>query len=277
LPADVAVLDVRRPGEKRAPPPEEPALVVGLNVEVDAPRAVFVRGRGLDAEMGGKIHIAGTAAAPQISGGFALRRGTFDLAGTSLKFVRGEVGFAGAGLQRRLDPSIDFAAETTAADVTAKLGVTGFASAPKIALSSTPELPQDEVLARLLFGVSVKQLTPLQVVQIARAVNTLRGGGGGGMNPLAKAQKRLGLDRLSVSGGDEQSGPSVEAGRYVSERVNVGVRQSTTGTTQARVQVDLTRRLKIETTVGSGGGTLQGTTPENSSGTSVGLLYQREY
>ena len=41
LPADVAVLDVRRPGEKRAPPPEEPALVVGLEVQVDAPRAVF--------------------------------------------------------------------------------------------------------------------------------------------------------------------------------------------------------------------------------------------
>jgi translocation and assembly module TamB len=280
LPPDVAVLDVRRPGEKEkkgAPPPEEPALVVGLDVEVDAPRAVFVRGRGLDAEMGGKIHVGGTAAAPQISGGFALRRGTFDLAGKTLKFVRGEVGFAGAGLQRRLDPTIDFAAETAAAGVTAKLGVTGFASAPKIALSSTPELPQDEVLARLLFGVSVKELSPLQLVQIARAVNTLRGGGGGGMNPLAKAQKRLGLDRLSVSGGDEQSGPSVEAGRYVSERVNVGVRQSTSGTTQARVQVDITRRLKIETTVGSGGGTLQGTTPENSPGTSVGLLYQREY
>ena len=201
LPPGVAVLDVRRPGrEKRAPPPEEPALVVGLEVEVDAPRAVFVRGRGLDAEMGGKIHIAGTAAAPQISGGFALRRGTFDLAGTSLKFVRGEVGFAGAGLQRRLDPTINFAAETTAADVTAKLGVTGFASAPKIALSSTPELPQDEVLARLLFGVSVKELTPLQIVQIARSGQYAQGWRRWGMNPLAKAQKRLGLDRLSVSG-----------------------------------------------------------------------------
>ena len=91
------------------------------------------------------------------------------------------------------------------------------------------------------------------------------------MNPIAaKAQKRLGLDRLSVSGGrgDGDTGPSVEAGRYVSERVNVGVRQSTSGTTQARVQIDLTRRLKIETTVGSGGGTLQGTTPENSPETS---------
>jgi translocation and assembly module TamB len=324
LPSNVAVLEVRRPGEKEkgAPQPEESALVIGLDVEVDAPRAVFVRGRGLDAEMGGKIHVGGTAAAPQISGGFALRRGTFDLAGASLKFVRGrgldaemggkihvggtaaapqisggfalrrgtfdlaganlkfvrgEVAFAGSGLQRKLDPTIDFAAETAAADVTAKLGVTGFASAPKIALSSTPELPQDEVLARLLFGVSVKELSPMQIVQIARAVNTLRGGGGGGLGPLAKAQRRLGLDRLSVSGGDDQSGPSVEAGRYVSERVNVSARQSASGTTQARVQVDITRRWKIETTVGSGGGTLQGTTPENSQGTSVGLLYQREY
>jgi len=279
LPPNVAVLEVRRPGEKEkgAPQPEESSFVVGLDVEVDAPRAVFVRGRGLDAEMGGKIHVGGTTAAPQISGGFALRRGTFNLAGASLKFVRGEVAFTGSGLQRKLDPTIDLAAETAAADVTAKLGVTGFASAPKIALSSTPELPQDEVLARLLFGVSVKELSPMQIVQIARAVNTLRGGGGGGLGPLAKAQRRLGLDRLSVSGGDEQSGPSVEAGRYVSERVNVGVRQSTSGTTQARVQVDITRRLKIETTVGTGGGTLQGTTPETSQGTSVGLVYQREY
>lgn len=97
------------------------------------------------------------------------------------------------------------------------------------------------------------------------------------MNPIAKVQKRLGLDRLSVSGGDGESGPSVEAGRYVSERVSVSARQNTSGTTQARVQVDVTRRLKIETTVGSGGGALQGTTPENSPGTSIGLLYQREY
>jgi translocation and assembly module TamB len=187
------------------------------------------------------------------------------------------VGFTGTGVQRKPDPTLDFAAETTAAGVTAKLGVTGFASAPKIALGSTPELPQDEVLARLLFGVSVKELSPLQIVQIAQAVRTLSGSGGGGPNPLLKAQKGLGLDRLSVSGGDAKSGPSVEAGRYVSERVYVGARQSTAGATQARVQVDLTRRLKVETSVGSGGSTLQGVTPENDPGTRIGLLYQLEY
>ena len=277
LPPEVAVLEVRRPGEAPAPPPEKPALVVGLNVSVDAPRAVFVRGRGLDSEMGGKLQISGTVAAPEISGGFELRRGTFDLAGASLKFIRGQVGFTGAGLQGKLDPSLDFAAETTAANVTAKLGVAGTASVPKITLASTPELPQDEVLAHLLFGVSVKELSPLQLVQIARAVATVAGKGGSGPNPLATAQKRLGLDKLSVSGGDGKSGPSVEAGRYVSERVYVGARQSTSGTTQARVQVDLTRRLKVETSVGSGGGTLQGATPDNDPGTRIGLLYQVEY
>jgi translocation and assembly module TamB len=277
LPTSVAVLDVRRPGEKRAAPPAKSALVIGLDIGVDAPRAVFVRGRGLDAEMGGTLRLAGTAAAPEVSGGFDLRRGTFDLAGASLKFTRGQVAFSGEGLQRKIDPTLDFVAETASSTVTARLAVTGFASAPKIALSSTPELPQDEVLARLLFGVSVKELSPLQLVQIASAVASLSGVGGGGANPLANAQKRLGLDRLSVSGGDGKSGASVEAGRYVSERTYVGVRQSASGTTQARVQVDLTRRLKLQTTLGTGGGTLQGATPENDPGSSVGLLYQLEY
>ena len=76
---------------------------------------------------------------------------------------------------------------------------------------------------------------------------------------------------------DRSSSSCVEAGRYVSERVYVGARQSTSGATQTRVQVDLTRRLKLETSVGSGGGTLQGATPENDPGTSVGLKYQVEY
>jgi translocation and assembly module TamB len=277
LSSSVAVLDVRRPGQEPPPPSEAAPLVVGLDIGVDAPRAVFVRGRGLDAEMGGSLRVGGTAAAPEISGGFDLRRGTFNFAGANLKFTRGRVGFSGTGLQRKLDPTLDFAAETAAGDVTAKLGVTGFASAPKIALSSTPELPQDEVLARLLFGVSVKELSPLQMVQIARAVATLKGAGGGKPGPLEMAQKRLGLDRLSVSGGEGNSGPTVEAGRYISERVYVGARQSGAGATQTRVQVDLTRKLKLEARVGSGGGTLQGATPDNDPGTSLGLLYQKEY
>ena len=275
LPQDVAVLDVRRPGQK-TPPEPEPGPVIGFDLEVDAPRSVFVRGRGLDAETGGALHVTGTSESPQISGGFDMRRGTFDLGGATLKFTSGKVSFSGTGLSQKIDPTLDFAAENTANNVTAKLSVTGYADAPRIALTSSPEMPQDEILARVLFGVSVKELAPLQLAQIAGGLATLTGVGGG-VNPLMAAQKSLGLDRLSATS-TPTGGTSVEAGRYVSERIYVGAKQSTQGGTQAVVQVDLTKHLKLQATLGAGGTVpVQGTTPENDPGSSIGLSYQFEY
>jgi translocation and assembly module TamB len=275
LPPTVAVLDVRRAGQT-PPPPAAPGPVIGLDLAVDAPRAVFVRGRGLDAETGGELHVTGTIASPRISGGFDMRRGSFDLGGAPLKFTSGKVSFTGTGLSQKIDPTLDFAAESTYNDVTAKLAVTGYADAPRIALSSTPEMPQDEILARLLFGISVKQLTPLQLAQIASAVASIAGVGGD-TNPLMAIQKSLGLDRLST-GSTPTGGTTVEAGRYVAERVYVGAKQSTQGRTQAQVQVDLTKNLKLQATLGTGGTVpVQGATPENDPGSSLGLSYQFEY
>jgi translocation and assembly module TamB len=285
LPPNVAVLDVRRPG-KAAPPPAADKLIIGLNISVDAPRQILVKGRGLDAELGGELRIRGTSASPSVSGGFELLRGTFTLASSHLTFSQGTVTFNGAGLQKKIDPTLDFVAQTQVVDVTATVRITGLADAPKIELSSTPDLPQDEILARLLFGVSASQLTALQVVQIGAALASL-GGGGGGFNPLEKIQKSLGLDRLTVSGGsssgapgspaNSNTGPSIEAGRYVSSRVFVGVKESTTGTTQLAVDVDLAKRLKLQARVGNGTATAQGTTPENDPGSSLGIAYQWEY
>jgi translocation and assembly module TamB len=285
LPPNVAVLDVRRPGEA-APPPSDKRLIIGLNISVDAPRQILVKGRGLDAELGGEIRIRGTTASPTVSGGFELLRGTFTLASGHLTFTQGTVTFNGAGLQKKIDPTLDFVAQTQVVDVTATVRVTGLADSPKIELSSTPDLPQDEILARLLFGVSASQLTALQVVQIGAALASL-GGGGGGFNPLEKIQKTLGLDRLTVAGGSSSgppgsnntanTGASIEAGRYVSSRVFVGVKESTTGTTQLAVDVDLAKRLKLQARVGNGTATAQGTTPENDPGSSLGIAYQWEY
>ena len=239
------------------------------------PQQIFVRGRGLDAEAGGELRVAGTTDAPQISGGFEMRRGTFDLGGTSLRFTSGKVSFNGTGLTQKIDPTLDFVAESTSGNITAKLVVTGYADAPRIVLTSVPDLPQDEILARLLFGTNVKQLTALQVVQIGAALVSITGSGSG-FNPLLAAQRSLGLDRLAV-GSTSTGGTSVEAGRYVFSNIYVGAKQSTSGSTQAKVQVDLTKQLKVQATLGTGGATAQGITPDNDPGSSIGLLYQFEY
>ena len=280
LPPSVAVLHVRRPGDRPPPPPSTaPPAVVRLAIEVDAPNGIFVRGHGLDSELGGKLTVGGTSKAPDIGGGFEMRRGTISIAGTTLNFSKGEVGFDGTGVANKIDPTLNFVADSNSGNVVATLTVGGYADAPKITLSSVPDLPQDEVLAHLLFGTSVKDLSAIQIAEIASALAELSGVTGGGGDPLGAVRKGLGLDRLSVGGGGGSgTGATVEAGRYVARGVYVGAKQATSGGgTAAEVQIDITRRLKAKAQLATGGGSVQGSTPDNDQGSTVGLSYQFEY
>ena len=97
-------------------------------------------------------------------------------------------------------------------------------------------------------------------------------------------QKHLGLDRLAVGSNDtgmpgstQNNGATIEAGRYVTNRIFVDLKQNTTGSTQLQVDVDLTNKLKLQTRIGTGTATVQGTTPDNDPGSSVGLSYRFEY
>jgi translocation and assembly module TamB len=281
LPLNVAVLDVRRRGTKK-PVPEKP-LVIGLNVAVQAPDEILVQGRGLDARMRGDLQIGGTTDSPLVSGGFDLERGTFSLATGRLNFTEGRVSFNGAGLQNKIDPTLDFTAQTTIGDTTATMHITGLADAPVFDFSSSPAKPQDEIMALLLFGAPTQQLTPLQLAQVGAALASMSGvGGSNSLNPLVKIQKSLGLDRLSIGAGTtnaqtgQDSGASIEAGRYVSKRVYIEAKQSTAGTSQLEADVDLTKHLRLQTRLGNGTA-VQGTTPDNDPGTSIGLIYRFEY
>jgi translocation and assembly module TamB len=288
LPPDVAVLDVRRRG--KPVPAREKQLVIGLDIKVQAPQEFLVQGRGLDADMSGELHIGGTTDSPLVSGGFDLQRGSFALSGNKLSFTTGRVSFNGAGLKNKIDPTLDFTAQTTITDTTATLRITGLADAPQFEFTSSPAKPQDEIMALLLFGAPAAQLSALQLAQVGAALASLSGvGGDGGLNPLVKLQKSLGLDRLSVGAGTssttatttgtgtQNTGASIEAGRYISKRIYVEAKQSTTGTSQLEADVDLTRHLKLQTRLGNGTGSVLGTTPENDPGSSVGLSYQFEY
>lgn len=275
MPASIVVLNVRRRGEP-PPPPPAPGPNVALDVTVVSPGQMFVRGRGIFAELGGSLHLSGTSDNPQPQGAFNLIRGTISVAGQSLTFSRGEVSFNGGKLS---DPSILFVATSSTTTMTANLEVSGTASNPKIRLYSTPEFPQDEVLAQLIFKRSASSLSPFELAQLAGALAQLTGvGGSGGFDPLNSVREGLGLDTLSVGGGTGKSGPSLTGGKYVAPGVFVGAKQGTGGTsTQGLVQVDLYRGLKLQGTVGAGTNTNPGASPEDSAGSSIGLKYQFEY
>jgi translocation and assembly module TamB len=284
LPSNVAVLDVRRRG-KALPAAPDKQLVIGMDVAIHAPQEILVQGRGLDADMGGDLHLSGTTDVPFVSGGFDLQRGSVSVGGSKLNFTAGRVSFNGAGLKNKIDPTLDFTAQSTVVGVTATLRITGLADAPQFEFTSSPVQPQDEIMALLLFGTPAAQLSALQLAQVGATLAIMSGvGGDSGVNPLVKLQKSLGLDRLSVgagttntTAGPSNSGASIEAGRYISKRVYIEAKQSTTGTSQLEADVDLTKHLKLQTRLGNGTASVQGTTPENDPGSSIGLSYQFEY
>lgn len=270
LPPSVAKLKIYRPGEKQPAPAAAAAAVpdVALDLLVVAHNQIFIRGDGLFAEVGGQLKLGGTLADPIPSGGFDLIRGDFSLGGKSLQFTKGVVSFNGGGFL----PSIDFEATTTTSTGTATLVIGGTAAKPTITLTSSPPLPSDEVLSQLLFGESTQNLSPFQAASLASALATLSGVGGNTLSdPLGGVRSALGLDQLSIGGGENGGAPSVQAGRYVAPGVYVGAQQSTTGNgSQATVQINLLKGLKLQTQTGT-----------SSTGTgdasSVGLTYQFNY
>jgi translocation and assembly module TamB len=303
LPPDIPTLHVVRPGQKPPPPPAPSRSVIVLDCRIVAPRAILVRGRGIDAEFGGEVHLRGAGPDLNVSGGFEMRQGRINLGGTTLQFdPDSRITFNGSGVEKKIDPTLDFTATSSnGTGASASLKVTGYADAPVITLKSVPEMPQDQILSQLLFGsANVSSLTTLQLAQVGAALVTLGGiGGNGGFNPLNTVQKTLGLDRLSIGGGGINNGsgaagtggtsgaaqPSnayenaatIEAGRYVTNSIYVGAKQSTAGPTQAQVQIDLTKQLKLQATLGTNGGSVQGATPQNDPGSSAGFAYQFEY
>jgi translocation and assembly module TamB len=263
LPAEVAILEVRERGGSGRPVaaarPSTFAPDLGLDLLLAAPRAVYVSGRGVDAELGGEVRLRGTLADPVISGGFELRRGSYELAGQTLKFSRGRIGFDGA---HGIDPTLDLEARASAAGSTAILAVVGTAKQPRIELRGEPPLPQDEVLSRLLFGVAGGRLSPVQAVQLGTAAASLAGVelGGGllGLGILDRVRSGLGLERLRL-GTDDRGDSSLEGGRQLTERVYLGARQGVrAGETQGVLRIEVTPRIRVEADVGASGGTRAG-------------------
>lgn len=286
LPPSVASLDVININSvtgQHAPPPapaeaaHDPMLPAALDITVDLPGQIFVRGRGLDSEWRGKLAVTGTSAEPIVTGKLEVVRGIFSLLGKDFKLTTGTIGFNG---DTKIDPTINIVAEVSTADITATVTIGGTASAPTLKLGSVPEMPQDEVLARVLFGKNVGQITPAQGLQIASAAASLAGGGGGLMDKMRSA---LGLDRFDFGSGNTANnaagnassnaanqsalgGASVSAGKYIAEGVYVGVDQgASTGTSRGKVEIEIAPNISVETDVGVSGGN------------GLGLNWKRDY
>lgn len=252
MPPDATPIQVTMTGP-RGSAPAKPALPaapypVDMDVAVDFPGRIFVRGMGLDSMWAGNLRVKGTAAQPEIGGAIRIVKGQLDFFGKNFNLARGEVTFHGSTPPV---PMLDIEAKTEAGDITASILVSGSAARPSIDFSSDPAVPRDEILARVLFGQSVSSLTPPQALQLAQAVATMSGAGGS-LDFLGATRKLTGLDYLGVKSTGQSIGQStVAAGKYVADGVYVEASQGLAGTSGAvSVEVDVTKNITIESKIG---------------------------
>ncbi len=219
---------------------------VKLNLKIEIPARVFVRGRGLDTEIRGAVTIKGTMAEPEIEGKFQSLYGTYVLLDRELKITEGTLTFRGA---MPPSPYLVLLAETTTKELSTGVRIEGSIHSPELTLTSTPQRPEDEIMAHLLFGRSLASITPLQGIQLAQAIQKLRGKGGG-VDFLGKARNLLGIQRLSV--GETDSGKfGVEAGKYITDKIYIGVEGGAEPEAgKVKAEIEVSPRFSVETETG---------------------------
>ena len=224
------VTEINLPGERqdervtgRTGPPIE------LDISITADRRLFIRSANIDAELSINAHVGGTVRNARVTGEANVVRGDVDLAGRRFVLDEGEVEFNGDPMQSRLN----FMATREAPDLTAIIRVEGTPREPRITLESRPELPQDEILAQVLFGRSATDLSALEAAQLASALASMAGGGG--FDALGNIRAGLGLDRLAI-GQDREGEAQISGGRYLSDDVYLELTTGAQGTAAAQVE-----------------------------------------
>ncbi|HJR82898.1 MAG TPA: translocation/assembly module TamB domain-containing protein, partial [Sphingomicrobium sp.] len=204
-------------------------------------------GLGIDSIWTTNLNVGGTADAPRFTGRADLVRGEYEFAGRNFRLERGTIRFRG---ESPPDPLLDIRAEAQVQGLDATVIVGGTGLKPEISFASVPQLPQDELLSRILFGTSITNLSAPEALQLASAVAALQSGSAN-LDVINQLRRAVGLDRLRILPADIATGQktALAAGKYVTRKLFVEVITDGQGYSATRAEYQVTRWLSILSTV----------------------------
>lgn len=252
---DIAITEVNRPLDTA--PPARLGRPWRYLIDATAPGGIEVDGMGLDSEWSGAVRLRGTTADPRIGGTVRIvpRQGFYSFAGNRFDITRGVISF---DENAPIDPRVDILAESDDSGINIEVTVRGPASQADIAFASTPALPEEELLSRLLFGGSITEISPTDALQLGAALSSLRGGGGG-LDPINRLRTAIGLDRLRILPADRalDRGTAVALGKNLGRKFYVEIVTDGQGYNATELEFRVTRWLSLLAavdTVGRGRG-----------------------
>lgn len=226
------------------------------DVNITSPNHLFVKGMGADIEMQGGIHVSGQNNDLHSIGSFKMIKGHINLLSHYFNFDKGDISLNGD-----IKPFLSFSANTNADNnLTVTVKLEGYIDDIKVNFTSSPPLPEDEILAQLLFHRSVKQLSAFQLAKIITTLSNLSGSNSF-FNSLQSAAT---LENINIDS-DENGDIGISAGRYLTKNMYTSFGATQKGTTKASINWDLPHNLKAT-------GQYQSNNQNN-----VGLYYSHDY
>ena len=206
-----------------------------------------VTGLGINSRWTTNLQIGGLADQPRFTGRADLVQGNYDFAGRIFRLDRGTIRFRN---ESPPDPLLDIHAEAAVQGLDATVTVAGTGLKPEITFASSPPMPQDELLSRILFGTSITNLSAPEALQLASAVAALQSGSGS-LDPINALRRAIGLDRLRIVPADVATGQrtAIAAGKYVTRKLFVEVVTDGQGYSATEVEYQMTRWLSLLSTV----------------------------
>lgn len=245
--------------------PAEPMVPLALNLTVDVPNNLVLRGRDMRAGSGGvslgDVNLTaggrftlvreGTGG-PVLVGTISTVRGSYDFQGRRFEVLRdGQIILRG---EQPIDPALNVNAERVISGIVARVNVGGSMRAPEVTLSSQPPLDQTDILSLIVFNQPANQLTQGQSVNLGERAAQVAGGFVAA--PLSDTLGRaLNVDILTLDpSGDAGQGPSVTVGQQVGERLFLKFRQifGTRDVSEFQLEYQLADFLRLQGSIADG-------------------------
>ncbi len=249
---DVVILGRTKPTLKE----KAEAMPLGVDLEADLGRDFRLRGKGLDAYLGGAVHVRiADGRAPRVNGSINVVSGTYAAYGQKLAIDRGVINFTGAydnpGLNIRAVRKRPEGSELSETNVEAGVEVRGTALSPTARLVSTPAVPDSDKLSWLVLGHGTEDMAGNEMGLLSTAAGALFGGKGGG-----SFANKVGLDELGVSQGSGTAtgleNTVVTVGKKLSSRAYVSFEQGAgTATSLVKLRYKLNPRITLQFQTGT--------------------------
>lgn len=201
------------------------ATAFPLEILVHTPPNSFkVVGSGVDSSWKGDFYVRKSIVNPFLVGTVYLHEGTLDILGKVLRITHGEITFVDTD---RNNPRLDIRAiKNLGEGITVAVEIKGTGDKTIVDFTSTPSMPKEEILALLLFGKKLGEVSVLQSVQLAELAKSNDGDSGF----FEKMRSSFGFDQFefktSTRGGasetDEDATPEERAQGKKSQAVRIG-------------------------------------------------------